>query len=243
MKSMKVLIVEDEVLVAKDVSWHLENLGCEVIGNLIEGEAVLPFLEKQNPDIILMDIVLKGELNGIETVKLIQKKHDIPIIYMTANTDDQSFEMAKATKPFAFIEKPFKKRTLLRTFELLIEQILNKPSSTLEKIPQTFLLKDRIFVRDKNKMVKISLQEILYMEAERAYSRIITKEKEFVLSVPLSSLEKKIPADFLMRVHRSYVVNLNHIEELQENYVQVHKKYIPVSRSYWDEFMRRVNVI
>ncbi|MCB0854126.1 MAG: response regulator, partial [Bacteroidetes bacterium] len=110
MRTIKVLIVEDEMIVAKDISYYLEELGCEVCGLLMEGEQVLPFLEKEVPDIILMDIMLKGKLDGVSTVHLIRKDYTIPIIYLTANTDDQSFEMAKATKPFAFIEKPFKKK-------------------------------------------------------------------------------------------------------------------------------------
>ncbi|MEZ4851524.1 MAG: response regulator [Bacteroidia bacterium] len=65
MRTIKVLIVEDEMIVAKDISYYLEELGCEVCGLLMEGEQVLPFLEKEVPDIILMDIMLKGKLDGV----------------------------------------------------------------------------------------------------------------------------------------------------------------------------------
>ena len=115
MRTIKVLIVEDEMIVAKDISYYLEELGCEVCGLLMEGEQVLPFLDSEVPDIILMDIMLKGKLDGISTVHLIRKHYKIPIIYLTANIDDQSFDLAKATQPFAFIEKPFKKKMLKRT--------------------------------------------------------------------------------------------------------------------------------
>ena len=243
MQKIKILIVEDEMLVARDVAHYREDIGCTVIGIVMEGEAALDFLKQEKPDIILMDIHLKGKLDGVETVQEFQKTLDIPLVYMTANTDDASFERAKATQPFAFIEKPFKKRTLIRTIDLLIEQLLSKKATEDEKEIDSFVLNDRIFVREKNKMVKIKLTDILYMEAERAYSRIITPEKEFVLSLPLRSLEEKISAEFLMRVHRSYVVNLNHVDEMQDNYIQIHQKYIPVSRSYWEEFLRRVKVI
>ena len=115
MRTIKVLIVEDEMIVAKDISYYLEEIGCEVCGLLMEGEEVMPFLDKEVPDIILMDIMLKGRLDGINTVHALKKHYDIPIIYLTANTDDHSFELAKATQPFAFIEKPFKKKALKRS--------------------------------------------------------------------------------------------------------------------------------
>lgn len=243
MRNINVLIVEDEMIIAKDIAHQLELLGCEICDILMEGESVIPFLKKTIPDIILMDINLKGEMDGIETVRLIKKKYAIPIIYMTANTDDQSFEMAKATKPFAFIEKPFKVRNLVRTFELLIEQIIHGENDQQKEDISSFMLKNSIFIKDKDKMVKILIKDILYIEAERAYSRIRTNDKEYLISTSLKTLEEKIAADYLMRVHRSYVINLHHIEEIQDNYVHIQQNYIPISRSYWDNFINKVNII
>lgn len=123
MSNIRVLIVEDEVIIARDMARQLEGLGCEICGLLRDGESVLPFLENTLPDIVLLDIQLAGAMDGIETVREIQKQYAIPVVYMTARTDDRSFAQARATRPFAFIEKPFKVRSLLRTFELLMEQI------------------------------------------------------------------------------------------------------------------------
>ncbi|MEZ4920435.1 MAG: LytTR family transcriptional regulator DNA-binding domain-containing protein [Saprospiraceae bacterium] len=240
MRKVKVLIVEDEMIVAKDISYHLEEIGCEVCGLLIEGEQVIPFLEKEIPDIILMDIMLKGKLDGIDTVHLVKKDHDIPIIFLTANTDDRSFELAKATKPFAFIEKPFKKKILKRTVELLIEQL------SVEQATETdsFILKDRIFVREKNNvMVKIDLEDITYIEADRAYSTIYTPDKSTVITSSLSGLEQKLSSPYLMRVHRSFIVNLHKVESFEENMLTIGSKRITVSRSYWKEFLKKVNII
>lgn len=108
MRKIKVLIVEDEVVIAKNIAYYLEQLGCAVTGVLTTGEEVLPFLQEELVDIILMDISLKGKLDGVQTVHLVKANYDTPVIFLTANTDDRSFELAKATKPFAFVEKPFK---------------------------------------------------------------------------------------------------------------------------------------
>ncbi len=240
MRTIKVLIVEDEMIVAKDISYYLEELGCEVCGLLMEGEQVLPFLDREVPDIILMDIMLKGKLDGISTVHLIRKHYTIPIIYLTANTDDQSFALAKATQPFAFIEKPFKKKILKRTFELLIEQISNESASDTD----AFILKDRVFVRESNNtMVKINLEDILYIEAERAYCKITTSEKTYLMTSSLGNLEQKLSSPFLMRVHRSFLVNLRQIDRIGENAIAIGTKNITVSRSYWKDFLNRVKII
>lgn len=234
------MIVEDELIVAKDIANYLEEMGCEVCGLLMEGEQVLPFLEKEIPDIILMDIMLKGQLDGIGTVHLIKKHYDLSIIYLTANTDDRSFELAKATRPFAFVEKPFKKKVLKRTVELLIEQITTEKDTDED----SFILKDRIFVREKNNvMVKIDLQDIAYIEADRAYSTIHTTDKQYVITSSLSALEQKLPNPFLMRVHRSYLVNLRQIDSIEESTITIGTKRITVSRSYWKDFLNKVNII
>jgi len=243
MRKVRILIVEDEVIVAKDIAYHLNELGCEIVGILMEGEKVLPFLKDEQPDIILMDIKLKGKLDGIQTAHLIKEQYDIPLIYLTANTDDLSFASAKATKPFGFVEKPFKPKRLLRTVELLIEQIAETKDERSDGDTAQFILGDRIFVREKGRMIKIFLSDILYIEADGAYSKIVSQTKEYLLALNLRNLEVKISSDLLMRVHRSYMVNLQKIDSIEENCILIHKKVIPVSRTHWNDFLQRINVI
>lgn len=243
MRRIKVVIVEDEVVIAKNIAYYLEEAGCEVTGILTTGEEALPFLRQQPVDIILMDISLKGKLDGVQTVHLIKEQFATPVIYLTANTDDRSFALAKATKPFAFVEKPFKPKQLVRTVELLIEQIVEEADQDDGADSHDFILSDRIFVREKGKMVKIFLSDILYVEADGAYSKIVSSEKVYILAVNLRNLEEKISSDLLMRVHRSYMINLKHIDSIEDNCLAINRKVIPVSRTYWNEFLKRVNVI
>lgn len=243
MRKINILIVEDEIIVAKDIAYYLEELGCNVAGILMTGEEVLPFLKNETVDIILMDIVLRGKLDGVEVVHLLKEQHDIPIVFLTANTDDHSFQLAKATKPFAFVEKPFKPKRLIRTIALLIEQIAENPEEKNDAKASTFILNDRIFVREKGKMIKLFLADICYVEADGAYSKIVSDDKDFLLAINLRNLEGKISSEILMRVHRSYIINLEKIDSIEDNYVKIGGKAIPISRSYWAEFLKRVNVI
>ena len=105
-KSKSILIVEDDMIIGANVSLQLTNLGYDIEGLVSRGEEAILHVKENAPDILLLDINLKGALDGIETAKAIQQIQDIPIIYLTANSDEATFEKAKETRPMAFITKP-----------------------------------------------------------------------------------------------------------------------------------------
>jgi two-component system, response regulator PdtaR len=102
----KVMIVEDEAIAAMATARMLKKLGFEVCGNVTSGEEALTVLDDECPDILIMDIRLDGELDGIETTLLIQKQRHVPVIFVSAYSDDSTRTRAQATKPLAFINKP-----------------------------------------------------------------------------------------------------------------------------------------
>ena len=193
---IKILVVEDEMIIAAKISMQLTSLGYEVTGILPRGEQAIQQVKENKPDIILLDINLRGQLDGIQTALQIQQFAQIPIIYLTANSDEVTFNRAKPTKPYAFISKPFKQLDLQRAIELTISRMAeNATGINIENTigdEQPFILSDRIFVRYKEKMIKIMLADILYMEADRNYSRIFTNSREYVLSITLKNIEEKM---------------------------------------------------
>lgn len=227
-KTSKILIVEDEMIIAANISLQLTGLGYEITGIIPRGEEVLPHIEKTLPDIILMDINLKGDLDGVDIVHAIQKKYNIPIIYLTANADEVSFNRAKQTNPYAFISKPFKKIDLQHTIELTVQRIID--DAEIEIITDdTFVLSDCIFIRSSDKMIKVVINEVLYIEAERNYCKIHCKEKELLIVSTLKELDEKLPSQHFLRIHRSFIVNLSHIDEIATSHVVIAKKAIPLS--------------
>ncbi len=231
-KMKSILIVEDEMIIAASLSLQLTRLGYEVSGIVSRAEEVLLHISKQIPDIILMDINLKGELDGIEVVHLVQKEFKIPIIYLTANSNEAHFNRAKETNPYAFVSKPFKKLDLQRAIELTLVRIQeerNNEKSVDLAVEEPFILSDCIFVRNHDKMVKVCISNILYIEAERNYCKIHCKEKEHLLVMTLKDIEEKLVSNTLLRIHRSFIVNLTHIDEIATNHVVIAKKAIPLS--------------
>jgi len=241
---VKIVVVEDEMIIGAKISMFLNELGYEVTGILSKAEGVLEHISEFEPDIALLDIQLKGEKDGVDLALEIQNTRAIPVIFLTANSDEASFNRAKVAKPYAFLAKPFKKLDLQRALELTIRLMANEreeEDSDSDRFlgDHTFILDDRIFVRTQGKMVKILFDAILFIEAERNYCRVVIEHKEYLLTMPMKSLEDKLPAYF-QRIHRSHIVNLKHIEEVEENSVLVQQKWLPLSKTLRAELLNRI---
>ena len=117
---IRILIVEDETLVSFDLKNTISSLGYEVIGVVRTGEDAFSKAFEEKPDLILMDIMLSGKLNGIETAEQIKKSMDVPIIYLTAYGDNETLQNAKLTEPFGYIIKPFEERTIHSAIEIAL---------------------------------------------------------------------------------------------------------------------------
>jgi len=244
---IKILVVEDEMIIGAKISMQLTSLGYEVTGILPRGEEAIIHVEENRPDIVLLDINLKGKLNGIETALQIQKLADIPIIYLTANSDEATFNKAKASRPYAFISKPYKQLDLQRAIELTIcrmaENETGPHADESSDDERPFILSDRIFVRHREKMIKIIVAEILYIEADRNYCRIFTRNKEYLLSITLKTIEEKLPGRIFLRTHRSYMINLAHVDEVAEGHVIIAQKAIPLSTGLREQLLQRIQTL
>ena len=189
---IKILVVEGETIIGAKISMYLTDLGYEVTGIIPRGEEVVFHVRENTPYIILMDINLKGLLDGIQTATLLQKEFDIPIIYLTANTDEATFARAKRTRPYACVSEPFKQLDFKHALELASERILIEKSEPQNQ-PDKFVLNDRIFVRHNEVMVKIIIADILYLEADRNYCNVCTKQHIYLLVNTLKNMEDKLP--------------------------------------------------
>jgi DNA-binding LytR/AlgR family response regulator len=247
MDAIRILIVEDEMIIGAKISMQLNALGYEVTGILARGEDAIQHVKKSKPDIVLLDIRLKGKLDGIETAKCLQQNSAVPIIYLTASADEDTFARAKATRPFAFISKPFKQLDLQRAIELTIARIaadeIGQVASEQDSKEPTFILSDRIFVRHKDKMIKIMLANIIYIEADRNYSRIFTSEREYTLAITLKTIEEKLSEEQFLRLHRSYIINLSHIDEVLESTVVMGQKSIPLGVGMRDVLLKTLKTL
>jgi PAS domain S-box-containing protein len=124
MLKTRILVVEDEAIVAEDIGRSLLNLGYAVASKASSGKEAIKKAQETNPGLVLMDIVLQGEMDGIETANQIKTLFDIPVVYLTAFSDEKTLERAKITEPFGYMVKPFREREL----HIIIEMALFKHS-------------------------------------------------------------------------------------------------------------------
>ena len=252
----RILILEDEMIIAADLSMQLTKLGYKVIGIQTKAEGLLETITANPPDIILMDIVLAGAIDGIEAAILILKNKPTPVVFLTSNTDDATFKRALEAKPFAFISKPFHFSEIQRTLKLIEHRMETKeefddleektPASQQGKdVDHVSSMNDRLFIRHKNQLVKVYLSDIYFVAADRTYCKVHTTEQVYLLAVPLRAIALQLPEEQFLRIHRSFVVNLTKIDTVNENleFLTIDSNEIPVSRRMKEEVGKRLNVI
>lgn len=239
----RILIVEDDMIIAANLSLQLSQLNYEITGIESRGEEAILHAQLNPPDIILMDINLKGALDGIETAGKIHEFQAIPVIYLTANNDEATFNRAKNTCPRAFISKPFNKLDLQRTVALVAEQVRSASDTAIQQNGEVAVMNDRVFIRHNGKMIKLLLEQILYIEADRNYCKLVTTTGEYLVVCTLKTIEGELDTARFVRVHRSFMVNLAKLDVVAEGHLEIARKTIPISKSYKEQLMARLHTL
>lgn len=246
MQSINILIVEDEPIIAADLEDRLTHIGYQVPEIFASGEEAIAYVQHTQPDLILMDVNLEGTLNGIETTQKIKAQYDIPVIFLTSNSDEATFAAAKETSPAAFLSKPFRGRDLQHAIELaIVNTAQNKAPASEAPASQEemYVLKDRLFIKEKERMVRLFIEDIIYVEANDYYCKVHTAGKCYLISMTLKRFQTQITSKELVRIHRSYIANIKHIQELSELYVHFSKAKIPIGKTYRKELMKHFKSI
>ena len=253
-QSPTVLIVEDEVILALDICLQLENQGYTIIGTAITGRQALALHQQQQADIVICDINLRGDWTGIETARQIVAYKPVPIIYLSAMTDQATLEQAKETRPAAYLIKPVTSENLRVAIEIALSNFANvSDKNALSREPVTIGMNLRegetilqvgeyIFIKQNYQFVRLQQTEILYAEAEDKYTTLVTTSRKFVLRLSLVVLLQRLMNMALVRVHRSYAVNLEKIESFNDYEIQISGQTLPLGRVYKDEFLRHFKV-
>lgn len=236
--STKIYIIEDEPLIAETIKTALEKEGYVIVGMTDNGKEALFDIEHLQPDLILVDITLEGKMDGIEMVEHLRKKIEIPYIFLTSHSDDNTLERVKQTNPAGFIVKPFNEKTLKSNIELALykNKIQQQTITSSEEV-------NSFFVKNKGELIKIELDDILYLEAFDNYCNLYTSTQKHLISHTLKSVEEKLPAHKFIRVHRSFVINVSKIKSLQDGYIFIEKNKVPMSASNKEELMKHINLL
>lgn len=242
MNSYRVLIVEDEPLIAESLSDILDVLGHEVVGIADNANSALELVKNENPDLALLDIQIKGDKNGIQLSEEIKKLVPLPYIFTTAFADDETIENARKQGPFGYIVKPYG----INDIKVAI-QIAMSTHSTFKKLSEkqenlSVSDNNQLFIKSDSRLVKLITTDILYIEAKGDYVLFKTKEKGFVVHSTMKSVEEKMDTQLFIRVHRSYMININEIVDIEDSTLLIDKKVIPISKSYKEALMNKIQL-
>ncbi|MBN4051451.1 response regulator [bacterium AH-315-M05] len=250
MTKANILIVEDEQIVAKDIEQNLKKLGYNTVGIASMGEDAIKMAEKEKPDLVLMDIMLKGKMTGIEAAKRIRKNIDTPVIYLTAYADEDTLEQAKITEPHGYIIKPFKEIDLKTTIEIALykhkkELEIKRERNLYYSIIENKSSNGSIFVKSKYQLVKVNTKDIFFVEALGDYVTINTADKKYTVHSTMKKFEEKLPPSDFARVHRSYIVRLDSIIAIEHTNIIIehNKKYVPIGNSFKEKLMNKLKLV
>lgn len=370
-KKLKIMIVEDEMIVAKDLQRILKKLNYETTDPFASGKKALEQMEFLRPDFLLLDINLKGEMDGIQLAEHIMQDYGIPFVFITAFSDKQTLNRAKMVEPYGYIIKPFSEDDIRTTVELAlykhsrdieqrsksntfadaldnIEQgiiitdamrkiiFINRTAESLAGVPRSEVVGNDIeavlkmsdeitknnflklfepdeknnslnkdveltlsrnkviintfpvntsnlhssgmaivmtsagtangapstateknlinfleniyssngfFVKKDAKFVRVNFKDILYIEAMDNYVILkITGGEQYVLHSSMKDIESRVPQLTFARVHRSYIVQIEKVQSIEENILVIEGHRIPIGKSYKDALMERLNL-
>ncbi|RZK11498.1 MAG: response regulator transcription factor [Flavobacterium sp.] len=243
---VNLLLVEDELIIAEDMTNILEKIGYNVIGVAIDFEEAIGILENEKPDLILLDINLSGKRDGIELAHEINKRFSIPFIFTTSYTDPATLDRAKQVNPINYLVKPFKKEQLYTAIEIAIFNMAKKTDSLShedENYGEALIIKDALFIKDKFKYTKLIINEILWIKSDGNYLEINTLNKKEIIRATMSGFMDRLNRSNFFRTHKSYIVNLDYLSKFETPYVTIVDTRIPISKTFSDELLKRLKIM
>lgn len=246
MSNVRILIVEDEPLIAEDLRAHLEELGyelCAVCDNALDAMAEVV---ARKPDLLLLDINMGDGPDGVQLAEKVRAKHATPFIFVTSHSDKATLERVKPLRPAGFIIKPFDENDLRTQIELALARYANDVEASAaptEAQRHDFVIADSIFIREKGRLVKVAIDDIHYAEADDNYVTLFTPARKFVITSTLAAVEEKLKSPNHLRIHRSYLVDTRRITAMEEGYVRIGTQSLPVGKTHREALMARIRTL
>ncbi len=239
---VRILLIEDELIISQDMTSMLTKMGYDVIGDAMDFDEAIEILERETPDLILLDINLNGKRDGIDVAEEINRRFQVPFIFTTSYSDAATLERARKTNPVNYLVKPFKQEQLYTAIEMGLFKAANidKPVSDEEEKP--LIIKGVLFIKDKFTYSKLVIEDIRWIKSDGNYLEIYTSApKPALIRASMGSFMERLDANFL-RVHKSYIINLQHLTKFETHTVTIGSEVIPISKNYSDDLLKRLDI-
>ncbi len=251
MSQLRILVIEDNPVHAGHMEMLLDELGYELIDMVDNATDALRLFKATRPDLVLTDIGLKDDTDGISIAARLNALYPVPVIFTTSFADSKTFERAKATEPYAYLIKPIEKTALQTSIELAVvrfakdyvKEAMNE--SPYRAATKGLLSRDCFFVKTTDGLEKVRFNDVLWAEATiNHYCEIVTENKRYKLRSSLKQLEEKLPTHQFIRSHRTHIVNILKVENIyeQDMTLGIGKHRIPLGQGRKQAIMDMLNI-
>lgn len=249
MRKALIAIVEDEPIISETIRRMLTAMDYNTTRTASKYTEAIDIIETQHPDLVILDINLQGQLDGIELAGLIKRNFKIPFILISAFSDKNLLNRMSDLKPAGFLTKPFTKEQLFSTVELALMHADNDKESAisvsefLEEDKKEVLEPGVIFLKDGNRFHKLFTNQIAFIESDANYISVHLTDKSKILSrTTLNDFYQQLDKSIFVRIHRCYIVNRLVIKSVGNNEVILQDDNIPLSKTYKEDLFSKMGL-
>lgn len=225
----RILIVEDELIVAYDITQTLKEEGYSNTQIAKDFDSAMELISSFKPQLILTDIMLDQDPDGIKLGKHIHEVVKVPFIYITSHGSIEMIREASKTRPNTYLVKPFKVPDLVAAVELALVNVDHEGNT--------------IWIKDGSNLLPFNTSEIAFLKAEENYTAInLINSKPALVRHPLSGVLNMLPEQNFIRTHKSFVVNANLVESFNYNSVTINGVSIPIGRTYRNDLQKAMEI-
>ena len=239
---MNILIVEDEHIVAIHLQEVLKEFGYLADDVATNYDEAISILQTKVVHLVMLDINLKGHQTGIDVAEFIRENLKVPFIFLSSHQDMAVVNAALKTSPNAFLPKPFDKVTIYSALKLALKSFReqSKEYSSQSDDPESTVIKDALFIKEKHMFTKILLADILYIRSDDNYLELHTKTKKFTIRETLKNILGQLPQNSFFKVHKSFIINLNAITAINHVHVMIEKIEIPITAENRTDLLSKI---
>jgi DNA-binding LytR/AlgR family response regulator len=233
MFSVKIGVVEDEMIIAASIVSTLKKLNYLVPTPASSYLEALEMIEKEQPHLLLLDINLGGQKDGIDVAEFVRANHQLPIIFLTANSDTKTVQRAKTVNPNAYLLKPFTKDDLFASIEIAISNFYENADRNSKK--------ENLLVKSGYDFVNIKIEEIIFIQSNDNYVSIqLTDAKPLIVRSTLSEMLEKLPGNEFTRINRSAIINHFFIKKIETDQIMVADTKFTIAVKSRQELLKKV---
>lgn len=241
-KDLSILVVEDELSFALELEILLREIGYSMLAVVDNSEDAMKAITAQQPDLILMDVDIRGRYSGVELAEQLAPLQ-LPILFITCYQDEVTYRRTQQVNALGYLVKPISKYTLITAIQSIISNLGTKRFIASQE--ETFVRDNTLFFKRRNVYEKIQIDAIDYIKAYVDYTMAFCATEQYILSITMRQFLNLLSNKNFLRTHRSYIVNIDKVTAVSssENKLWINNVIIPISRRLKKEVLAQIHLI